>query len=227
MKLILASSGFTNPEIIEACEKMVGKPRTEINFLIINEAIKAESGDHRWFIEGVEEIADNFGGNIEFLDLQAHPLEYIQERIEPADVIFCFGGNTDYLANVLRETGFVDILPEILEQKVWVGSSAGSCVLCHKEFKNTQENIFEEERQTERYLDLVPIFFLPHFHSDWFPQLTEEVAVRESQGTKLPVYLMSDQSALLVTGEGDNLQFTPIGTDYCIAQGGKQIDSKS
>ena len=222
MKLILASSGFTNEPIIQACEKLVGKPRSTINFLIINEAIKGEPGDHRWFVEGVEEIANNFGGNIEFVDLQSQPLEYTEARIESADVIFCFGGNTDYLANVLRKTGFADILPQILAKKVWVGSSAGSCVLCHKESKGTQENIFHEERLTKSYLNLVPIFFLPHFHSDWFPQLKEEVAIRESRDTDLPVYLMSDQSALVVTGEKGNLNFEVVGEDYCVAQNGEK-----
>ncbi len=223
MKLILASSGFTNEPIIQACEELAGKPRAEINFLIINEAIKGEPGDHRWFIEGVEEIADNFGGNIEFVDLQSQPLEYVEARIELADAIFCFGGNTDYLANVLRKTGFADILPKILAEKVWIGSSAGSCVLCHKESKDTQENIFNEDRLAENYLNLVPIFFLPHFHSDWFPQLKEEVAIRESRSTDLPVYLMSDQSALVVTGEKGNLNYKLIGDDYLVAKNGETI----
>ncbi len=70
MKVILASSGFTNEEIVKSCEELVGKPRTEINFLVLNEAIKAEIGDCRWFIDGLQEIAMNFGGNIELLDLQ-------------------------------------------------------------------------------------------------------------------------------------------------------------
>lgn len=47
MKTILASSGFTNEEIIATCEDLVGKPRGKINFVILNEAIKAEKGDCR------------------------------------------------------------------------------------------------------------------------------------------------------------------------------------
>lgn len=47
MKLLLASSGFTNEIIIKTFEELVDKPRAEINFIIINEAIKVESGNHR------------------------------------------------------------------------------------------------------------------------------------------------------------------------------------
>lgn len=72
---------------------------------------------------------EEIGGNIEFIDLQAHDLDYVERRIDVADMIFCFGGNTDYLANIFTKTGFNKLLPKILAEKVWVGSSAGSCAL--------------------------------------------------------------------------------------------------
>lgn len=223
MKLILASSGFTNDEIIQACTELVGKPRDQINFAIINEAIKAEPGDHRWFVESLDEIFDNFPGQIELVDLQAHPFDEVKARLALADVIFCFGGNTDYLTQVFESTGFADYLPELLAEKVWVGSSAGSCVLCHKESKQTTENVFLEHPTSDHYLNLIPIFFLPHYHSDWFKQLNREVALYESRLTEMPVYLMSDQSALKVTGDPGNLQYELIGHDYFVAQRGQKI----
>lgn len=222
MKLLLASSGFTNETIIKAFEELIGKSRAEINFAIINEAIKVESGDHRWFIESLEEIAQNFGGNIEFIDLQANELSYVESRIAEADAIFCFGGNTDYLTKVFEKTGFSKILPKILSEKVWVGSSAGSCVLCHKESRETTEGVFEEKPMCGHYLNLIPIFFLPHFHG-WFTRLTPEVAKRESENTNLPVFLMSDASALVVTGESNGVKIEPVGEDYLIFQNGEQI----
>ena len=222
MKTILASSGFTNEQIIQACEELVGKPRAEINFAIINEAIKAEAGDHRWFAESLTEITDNFGGSVELVDLQAHPLDYVLERLRTADVVFCFGGNTDYLTKIFEQTGFAEKLPELLQEKVWVGSSAGSCVLCHRESKDTAENIFTKDSGNDHNLNLLPIFFLPHFHSDWFPQLKEDIAIKESKNTDLPVYLMSDQSAVVVTGDLANLEFRTIGTDYVVVQNGER-----
>lgn len=223
MKLLLASSGFTNETIIKAFEKLVGKSRAEINFAIINEAIKVESGDHHWFIESLNEIAHNFGGNIEFIDIQANKLDYVESRIAEADAIFCFGGNADYLTKVCEKTGFSKILPKILSEKVWVGSSAGSCVLCHKESREFAEDVFEEQPMYNHYLDLIPICFLPHFHG-WFTRLTPEVTKRESENTNLPVFLMSDQSALMITGASDSIKIEPIGEDYLIFQKGEQIN---
>lgn len=218
MKLILASSGLANEEIITSLEEMVGKTRDKINVAIINEAIKAETGDMRWFTEELQRLSTTLGGNIELIDLQAHDLDYIRERINAADMIFCFGGNTDYLANVFIQTGFDKILPEILEEKVWVGSSAGSCVMCHKEADEIQDAIYKERRMANHFMNLVPIVFLPHLHG-WFKFDRAEV-VEASTFTDLPVYAMSDDSALKVIDHNDPII---LGTDYIIAKNGKVI----
>ncbi len=226
MKAILASTGFTNEEIVRACEDLVGKPRSEINFVVLNEAIRAEKDDCRWLIEGLDEIARNFGGVIELLDLQAHDLEYARERIRECDVVFCFGGQTDYLKEVFEKMGFAEILPEILEEKVWVGSSAGSCVLCHKESKEVSVEVFMETVENRHYLELLPILFLPHFGSKWFPGLTKEIAVQESELTRLPVYLMSDQSAVVVRGSLEKPEFVTVGRGFVIAKGGRVMEER-
>lgn len=219
MKLLLNSSGFRNEVIIQAFETLVDKPRAEINLIIINEAIKAEKGDHRWFAEELETLVHTFGGNLEFIDLQAHPLEYIKSRIDEADALFCFGGNADYLTQVFEKTGFAKILPQILDEKVWVGSSAGSCVLCYHETAETSRNVFEETPSSDHFLNIVPIVFLPHFHG-YFKFEAPEV-ICESELTNLPVYAMSDNAALLVTGEPGHFNIRPIGEDYIIAKQGE------
>lgn len=216
MKLILASSGLANEEIITALEEMVGKPRKNINVAIINEAIKAESGDMRWFAEELERLASVIGSNLEFVDLQAHDLTYTKSRIALADMIFCFGGNTDYLATVFEKTGFANILPEILTEKVWVGSSAGSCVLCHKESEEIQSAIYKEKREADHFMDIVPIIFLPHLHG--FFKFDQPEVIRASELTDLPVYALSDNCALKII---DNNAPVILGTDYIIAQHGK------
>ena len=215
MKIILASWGLATEPIIKACEEMVGKPRNEINIAIINEAMKGEAGDHRWFAEELDHLAKIVGGKMEFVDLQSHPIDYVKERIAVADIIFCFGGYTDYLANVFIKTGFDKILPEILDQKVWVGSSAGSCILCHKESEETQKEIYQETRETERFMDIVPVVFLPHLHG--FCKFDKPEIIRASEQTDLPVYAMSDKSALIIEDGKDPFV---VGEDYIIAKNG-------
>lgn len=216
MKLILASSGLANEEIITTLEEMVGKPRQDINVAVINEAMKGELGDHRWFAEELTNLTSVLGGNIEFVDLQAHDMDYVKQRIDLADMIFCFGGNTDYLANTFTKTGFDKILPKILEEKVWVGSSAGSCVLCHKEADEVQDAIYKEKREADRFMEYVPIIFLPHLHG--FFKFDKPEVKRASELTDLPVYALSDNAALKVV---DGLAPVVLGSDYIIAEKGK------
>ena len=218
MKLILASSGLANEEIISNLEEMVGKSRDQINAVIINEAIKGETGDMRWFCDELDRVTTVLGGNIEFVDLQAHDLGYIRERIDLADMIFCFGGNTDYLANVFIETGFDKILPEILAEKVWVGSSAGSCVMCHKEADEIQDAIYKERRMADHFMDYVPIVFLPHLHGHY--KFDRAEVLEASKATDLPIYAASDNCALKVVDDNEPII---LGTDYIVARVGEII----
>ena len=215
MKVILASSGLANEEMIDRLEGFVGKSRKNINVVIINEAIKGEAGDHRWFAEELQRICSVIGGRIEFVDLQAHDEDHILKRINEADMIFCFGGNTDYLANVFTKTGFDKILPKILQEKVWVGSSAGSCVLCNKESIETQSAVYKEKCGFDHYMNIIPIVFLPHLHG-WFKFDKPEI-IKASEATVLPVYALSDNAAIAY----DGTNFDVLGNDYIIAQEGK------
>lgn len=218
MKAILASSGLANEEIISNLEEMVGKPREEINVAVINEAIKGEQGDMRWFAEELQRLSEVIGGEIEFIDLQAHDLDYIGQRTDEADMIFCFGGNTDYLANTFIEIGFDKLLPKILAEKVWVGSSAGSCVLCHQDPEEISKAVYKEKRNSDHFMDIVPIIFLPHLHG-WFKFDRKEV-LQASELTDLPVYAASDDCALKVM-DGEVVQI--MGTGYIVAKGGEIV----
>lgn len=216
MRIILGSWGLSNESIIKACEDLVGKNRKDINIVIINEAIKGEFGDHRWFIEELQRLSGIIGGNIEFVDIQAHPLDYVEQRIAAVDLVYCFGGNTDYLANIFIKTGFSKILPKILTEKVWVGSSAGSCVLCHKESEEIQKAIYKEKREADHFMDIIPIIFLPHLHG--FYKFDKKEIEDASRLTDLPVYALSDEAAIII--EGNDLPKI-IGKDYLIAEKGK------
>ena len=216
MKVILGSCGLSVEPIIKTCEELIGKSRKDANVAIINEAIKGEFGDHRWFVNELRHLSDTIGGNMEFVDIQAHPLDYVEQRIAEADFVYCFGGNTDYLANTFIHTGFDKILPKILAEKVWVGSSAGSCVLCHKESEEIQKTVYKEKREAEHFMDIIPIIFLPHLHG--FYEFGEREVENASKLTDLPVYALSDEAAIIING---NDPLKVIGKDYILAQKGR------
>ena len=127
MKLLLTSEGFTTEEIIQKCEELVGKNRKSINIAVINEAYAVvHENNLRWVMDDLNLVRNNFGGNLELVNLLSLGLDVVEERIGANDVIFVVGGHTDYLMSVYVKTGFDKLLPELLKDKVYVGSSAGS-----------------------------------------------------------------------------------------------------
>lgn len=207
MKLLLTSAGFQTPEIVRACAALVGKPKDEIHFAVINEAYAVEYGDHWWVLNDLNSIRDNFGGAMELVNLLALDLQAVKSRIEKADVIFVVGGNTDYLMSVFAKTGFGKLLPELLKTKVYVGSSAGSMVLGKRVTAEAYAKTYGEEDDygVSRYLGLVDCAIKPHMNNPLFPNNRKEIlqeAVREYVGT---VYGLADDAAIAV--DGDELEF--------------------
>jgi len=131
--------------------------------------------------------------------LLALSLEEVTERLNTADIIFCFGGNTEYLKTVFDKTGFSKILPKFLEKKVWVGSSAGSCVLGNKISSKSFKQIYPNEPSfgVNEYLGIVNLSIVPHLNS-FVPSNTIDILIEESKTQNYPVYLISDNCAIVV-----------------------------
>ncbi|MFO0862572.1 MAG: Type 1 glutamine amidotransferase-like domain-containing protein [Candidatus Saccharibacteria bacterium] len=221
MKLILASAGFYTPEIIEKCVQLVGKPQNKINFAVINEAYAVEHGDHGWVLDDLNRIKRNFKGNMELVNLLALDLDTVKKRIKHADVIFVVGGHTDYLMSVFKKTGFDKLLPELLENKVYVGSSAGSMVICNRVSTEAYQKIYGEANDygISQYLGLVDLAIKPHLGNPLFPNNRKEVLLDVAKNYSGLIYGLHDDSAVVV--ETDK-QYT-IGSESIKIKDGKII----
>src|SRR5574344_3097839 len=145
MKIILASTPTGVPVIPAKIEELVGKPASQISVAIINEASAVEDSDSRWLIQGLSKVAKTFGVSIEIVNLSSLDIKTVEKKINKADVIWCFGGSTDWLKVVLEKTGFDKILPKLLKSKVWVGSSAGSCIMGKRNTFEVDSKVYSNE----------------------------------------------------------------------------------
>lgn len=207
MKLVLASAGFYTQEIVDTCVKLVGKPQDEITVAVINEAYAVEHGDHGWVLDDLNRIKRYFKARMELVNLLALDLETVRQRIELADVIFVVGGHTDYLMSVFRETGFDILLPELLRTKVYVGSSAGSMVVCQRISTEAYAKVYGEADDfgVSEYMGLVDVALKPHLGNKLFPQNNEQVLLDVTAAYHGTVYGLTDDAALVV--EGDRTYF--------------------
>jgi dipeptidase E len=211
MKLLLTSAGFTTDVITDKCVELVGKSVSSINVAVINEAYAMEHDDHTWLLDELHLLRDSFGGRLEFVNLRALDMSEIKERIGVADIIYVVGGHTDYLMSVFERTGFSELLPELLKDKVYVGSSAGSMVICNRISTDAYARIYGENDTfgVSSYLGIVNIAVKPHLNSPDWPNNRESVLKEISQTYQGTIYGLSDTSAVVVNGE--NLEV--IGKD--------------
>jgi dipeptidase E len=224
MKAILASSGFHATESVTKCVELVGKPAKDINFAIINEAYAVENCDHKWILDDMDSIRNNFGGYIEFVNLLALPLEKVKERCLAADAIFVVGGNTEYLKTIFDKTGFSEFLPELLIKKVYVGSSAGSMILGKRIPSDIQDEIYGEANYcgVTEYMNYLDFSILPHLNSPyWFAKnsTNKNMTIISSSINDRLIYAISDEAAIVV--ESNKIEI--IGNDYLMLKNGNKV----
>ena len=202
MKLLLTSNGLSNDSISKALVELVGKSATETTVAFIPTAMNITTGDKEWFIHDLSNIQKQEFENIDIVDISALPRDVWRPRLKAADVLFFEGGSTFHLMRWIRESGLIDLLPEMLKTKVWVGSSAGAMVtnpalsLSTKDVKIYYEETFGSA--SEIGLGLVDFYIRPHLNSPDFPNATKEYLENIAKDISGVMYGLDDNSALKV-----------------------------
>jgi dipeptidase E len=127
MKLLLTSAGITNQTLADAFRDLVGKRAEEVRIGFISTAATVEEGDMSWYTAQLENL-NKFGfKDVDIVDVSTDV--NWQDRLISKDAIVVSGGNTFYLLDQMRKTGFGEWFKKVLDQKVYVGISAGSIVM--------------------------------------------------------------------------------------------------
>ncbi len=221
MKLLLASNDFQNQEVANVLAQLVGKELSQTSIAIINEAYAMEEGDKRWNIEELGRVSKAVGGEIDLVSLLALDKTQVVEKIMSKDVIFVVGGHTDYLMSVFNKTGFTEMLPELLKEKVYMGSSAGSMVMCKRVSTSAYLQIYGEgdDYGITKYMEFVDFAIKPHLNSTELPNRTKEAYVKASEGYQGIIYGLRDDQAIVV--EDDSIKF--IGGNPLTISNGKVV----
>jgi dipeptidase E len=136
VKLLLTSSGISNPSIHDALTGLLGKPVAESSALFVPTAIYPfPDGAGRAFqaITGNAKspLCDLGWKSMGVLELTALPSidkEVWAAAVRESDALLVWGGDPVYLAYWMRHSGLAGLLPS-LPETVYVGVSAGSIAM--------------------------------------------------------------------------------------------------
>jgi len=202
MKLVLASQGFTTPEIATAVAELVGKQLDTLNIAIINEAyVGIRAGRHEgWLINELSLLAGYTKGTIAFVNLRTYTIEEIRQRLEFADVIYIVGGAQLVLPKLFRDIGFDKLITELAQQKVVMGTSAGANVLGRliEDPAYWQDQYGESEPYlAQPPLALVDFNIIPHLTREDKPRRTAEILAPLLRDHPFPLYAVTDEQAVV------------------------------
>lgn len=214
MKLLLTSAGLANQSIINALEKLLGKPARGTKLAFIPTGANVEPGDKSWMIDDLNNFR-NAGLVVDIIDISAVPKEVWLPRLEAAEVLFLGGGNTFHLMYWVKQSGLIDSLSELLTSRVYAGISAGSCI-AGPTIHNKVQDLFGEkyELDIKKGLGLVDFQIIPHLNAPYFEKIRKENLEVAAKELKEPVYAIDDNSAISVdngkveiVSEGDWCKF--------------------
>lgn len=111
-----------------------------------------------------------------------------------------------WLRKCIKNSGLEEHLSKLLETRIWIGASAGSCVLCPT-VCNSCQDLFDENIEGFPIdgLGLVNFQFIPHLNNEYFPKINFENLKNASEnllktdGKKL--YIVDDNGAVSVNNE--------------------------
>ncbi|HZA72556.1 MAG TPA: Type 1 glutamine amidotransferase-like domain-containing protein [Propionibacteriaceae bacterium] len=230
MRALLTSVGLANDSIRTALTDLLGRPISECTAVHVPTAVYGLPEGPTYATE-MTRYWDGIGwadlGTLELTALPSLPDELWRPALEAADAILVAGGNSGYLSYWAHHTQFAGLLPGLLEKAVYVGVSAGSCLLTpaynYDRQRLAETGVYYDDEYDEaaplgagdsRGVGLVDFHLRPHLNSTDFGDLSPAAMERAAAKVDGPLYAIDDQTALAVAdgdirvvSEGDWLLF--------------------
>ncbi len=208
MKLLLTSTGLHNQTQRDALHDLLGKPFASADVVFVPTASLAEPGDHSWFIADLNRLYGLGWREFDILELNGLPRQMVLDRLMHADVIYVEGGSHYHLARSITGNGLADGLLHALEDRVYVGVSAGSMIFSRNLNEHSADIIGDTaDLHVLGATTLVPPLGLfdwylkPHLYSPDFPERGDDWADRIAARADFPIYFIDDDTAIRVDGD--------------------------
>ncbi len=163
----------------------------------------SELDDDRWYMEKDKEDLSKMNYNVITIDISKESKEEIIEKFNNIDAIFIAGGNSFYLLQQLKIKNVLKELIDFANTKIYVGSSAGSCIACPS--IDYVEKLDDKSKapllDNFKAMNLVNFYILPHYKSkEKYTNLADDI---EKEYSNYKFIKLSNQQAVVVENIND------------------------
>lgn len=198
-QLILTSSSSL---VIHSWITQLSKLPAELSLVFINTASEVEKGDKQWLAFDRQTLVDAGFSVIDYT-LTGKNQNQLEKELAPFDVFFVAGGNTFYLLYQAQQSGFLQLISNPDNQKTYVGSSAGSILVCPDvaTFDEIDDPALAPDLKSTKGAGLINYLVLPHWGNSVFEQGYQKEYTKLYQSKHPAVLLMDNQYLVVREGE--------------------------
>jgi len=152
--------------------------------------------DDTSYVERHRQKMDELNFSYTEVDIAGKNEDELKKALDGHDIVMVEGGNTFYLLKAVRESGFANVIKELIGNGVvYVGSSAGSYITCPSIVMATWSNRGFDRCGITEYsaMNLVPFLVKAHYTPDMLETLKEKV-----NDLQYPMRVLNDDQAILV-----------------------------
>lgn len=232
MRMMLTSGGVQTELLRSTLRGLLDQPFEQSRVAVIIDAILPFAGDNSQTLVHLEQLHSLGWSEFDLMSLFAGPRSVLESRLRSADVIFCYGGSNHWLAHAWTTTGFAPLLRELLDEKVYLGLSAGSMIFSRLHGRVVDAFGQDEEiemLQLDSVAAALPLFdwaLLPHLGAPYFPRQTDEWAAVGAVRLGAPIYYLDDDSALVVRDPHEAPEVVSSGHWLQFDGGGRLVASR-
>ena len=185
----------------------MGKNPKDISVAFIPTAADPEE-DKRFVKSAMDEIKE-IGMQLFTVDLKEENEQSLRRKLSDCDVVYVNGGNTFYLLDWARKSGFDKVIIDLVGQgKVYIGTSAGSLLVGPD--ISVSGWMPSWDRNIVGLKDISGLGIVPFVVSPHFVESDRQVLEKNMKDVSYPIIALTDKQAVIVfddeqelIGEGD------------------------
>ncbi|MEK7186322.1 MAG: Type 1 glutamine amidotransferase-like domain-containing protein [Patescibacteria group bacterium] len=142
------------------------------------------------------------GFNVIDFDLNSKTEEKVRETLSKVDIVFVAGGNTFYLLEKVRQSGFDKVVKDLINKGlIYIGSSAGSIILgpTIEPIKYLDDRSKAPDLSDDYGMKFIDFIVLPHFDNKQYDQAYRELMSEYKDKYRLEP--LADNQVIVIDGD--------------------------